>query len=718
MRIKSQSPTTIKYILIGNGSDMIAPFIPPEDIDNEVINFLMRSPIDLFQLYNPLQFFTLCISNELSLGYNFNVLFEKDFEKYQNIFKNKKQIQLFFLDGTKKAHINVYKNLKPNKQFRFFYFYKSPPELHDGDIVNNADEFVQKLIHAQKEIIRTFQITHYKNDTSVRLEFKDFNKFNYFTPTKNNYFLIERIIGNFGVAYNSENEIIKEKSSEALSHPHSFHRQNHFIDQIKKIDNFISLHYAENIIKPVMGTEPILAPLIYISPFHNPDIKKNYGKNTLMNSFQIEQDKNYLHHHKVKDTANHLGEDQKAGMQLQIERVKYLDDIGFLHSSFRFSPIIRVPMKGKSIYRELSFFKPESFNIFNNKRIRTKLKKTIIKFGKKLQEETISDEIKKLIKKRNGQIVAISDLPIEWLIIDNIPLAFTHDICRLPETSLHGLMSLYASNQRFEYSIPSNIIKRTLVILGTHEPEFKMWHTEVHNLSKNLSFKVVACNNLLDVKNAIHKHKPEFIIFDTHGGYDKETNSSFLYIGDEKLDGDYIVKNNISAPLIFLSACGTAPTYGTIHPIANAFFEAGSLSVTSTYLPITVNSGSLLYYRILYKLANAADKPLHKNWLEFVCHVSRSSAISDAFLIAYSKNKKGNTNEIKSFHAETLMETLYFHKRRKLYHELDKKLSQLTENNRLHFSLTIPEYLLYTHMGRSDLILFDSWKKSQNNIQT
>ena len=58
------------------------------------------------------------------------------------------------------------------------------------------------------------------------------------------------------------------------------------------------------------------------------------------------------------------------------------------------------------------------------------------------------------------QIVAMTDLPIEWMEIDGVPLGFSHDVCRLPETPVSGLLTHYGV-ARFHtmYQIPQDILE-------------------------------------------------------------------------------------------------------------------------------------------------------------------------------------------------------------------------------------------------------------------
>lgn len=721
MNLRKKNKTTILYILLSNGSPLTSPILPPEIFENEVIDFIKSCPTDIMQLIDSVNFLEFYLRNVWSFGYDFQVINIKDYHLVGPTINRSPQIKVFFLDASRQDHKQLFKTLNEDKSLlNFFHFYNTDSDINrDNGLLVSPSNFIETIISNQNKILNHFELRKIEISPSVFIDYKKFHEVDFFVPTRTNYFLINRIIGNFGFDGSNLNlEKIKEKnyeeSSKALKAKHSFERQKLFIKQIKKIDFHFNLAYQEKILNPGNSVSPFLPPLIIIVPFHNPDLKELYGDKGITELFQVEQTENYINIANPKYDF----ELSAAGMQILLKRIKYLDDISALHSSFSFSPTVRLPLKGKSLYRELSFFRESTFPNISLAKNRRKLKKTIYSFGKSLKDKTVSPELENLIKKRDSQIIAISDLPVEWTLIDGIPLSFTHDVCRLPETSLHGLMSLYSSNQLFEFTVSNDILKNTLLILGSDEPSFKKWHDEAYRLSKRDGFSIVQCNSLDDVKNAIIEVNPDFLIFDCHGGYDKTTRSSYLKIGKEVLDGDYVVKNKIVAPLIFLSACGTAPTYGTINPIANAFFEAGAISVTSTFLPINIDTGSFLYLRVLNKLKFVTSNLIHKNWLEFICHVIRTSSMNEAYRLAQAKKEKINTENNFYSNVESLVESLFFSKRRNLYSSLDNKISKLTNDNRLYFSELIPEYLLYTNLGRGDLVAFKNWKDEFKTINT
>ncbi len=165
--------------------------------------------------------------------------------------------------------------------------------------------------------------------------------------------MTNQIIGNFnGNIQNDDEERqkikedIKNETSKAHKNKHSFDRQNLFLEQIRKIDFFREIAIKTTLTNLVTQIEPKLAPLIIVLPFNNPDIKKLYNNDKRIDLIQTEQTQNYIVDHNGK-------EDLKlavAGSQIVMDRIRYLDDVSYLHSTFDFSPVIRLPIQGKSIY--------------------------------------------------------------------------------------------------------------------------------------------------------------------------------------------------------------------------------------------------------------------------------------------------------------------------------------------------------------------------------
>ncbi len=487
------------------------------------------------------------------------------------------------------------------------------------------------------------------------------------------------------------------------------------------IRNKLLLNSIEEIDKRHLKLNNKLPTLVLSFPFYEPSIYNFFKGNAKTKKekiyskvLSIEQSTDYLNYFE----ANSEEEERLAQIALETilkPKLKMLDGMAFLQASFSFSPTLRFPIIGKSIYKELSFFNPKN-NFFETTKSRKNKITSIQKFGKRLSELTITEKTKEYLIKRDGQILAISDLPVEFLCLDSIPFSFTHDICRIHESNYQGTLNNYSANNRIEFSVNESTVQNTLVILSADvnenvDHEFKATYEGVKHSSKMLNFKYEYCKTVNEISSAVDKHKPEILIFDCHGNIDEEKQTSYLVINGERLYGNDIIENNISAPIVFLSCCNSQPNYGYIHKIQDAFFQAGALTVTGTFLPITIQRGTIYYLRLLNLLNVEFSRQVHRNWLSFISQVIRSSIIHEAYIKANIKLNREMTSEEKEKLSLVLLETHIFSKRREIFHNLMNDGIKLSDDLSITIEDTESEFLMYSHYGRPDIILLDSKKE-------
>lgn len=87
----------------------------------------------------------------------------------------------------------------------------------------------------------------------------------------------------------------------------------------------------------------------------------------------------------------------------------------------------------------------------------------------------------------------MTDLPIEWIMIDGVPLGFSHDVYRIPKTPAVGTLSQYVECKFIPFNIPKDILKHTLVIFSNEEDAFVKAQEPVVALSKVLGLKIRKC---------------------------------------------------------------------------------------------------------------------------------------------------------------------------------------------------------------------------------
>lgn len=514
-------------------------------------------------------------------------------------------------------------------------------------------------------------------------------------------------------------------SMEACHHSDSFERQDKMIRQIVRMMT-IEDQTLYSIYKTLPTLDQLKAPLIITLPFTHKDMRDylkgihvpGHTKEEKSLRYVLSQptNKNYTVDFLIdEDTTDISFESLSAAYYIvYFHRGRFLDIVGQLHASYKFSPYLRLPFQGIEINRELSFVAPSISERLCNAKDKESLEKIMMQVGAKIVEGSLSQDAQKMLKECTKQIVAITDLPIEWLPLDGIPLGFTHDICRIAEFPLEGNLMHYVVNEVQKYRVPKDILKHTLVVYGARDEAFVYYQDKCDDLAKRHGFVTKCCANKQQFFDVVDEIKPQLLVIDTHGNYDNFLHQSYLLMGDDRIYPQDIIDHHVAVPMVFLSACNTAPTYNMTNTLANGFVQSGSLAVTSSYLPLDVSESSTVYLRLLEQLYVASHQSIHKNWLAFISHILRTSYIHQAFYDYYMTPQKSIEDvAINGVSAQYLTRSMIFDSRRKVYEELHKGLD--VEGIHVEASHKIPHYLMYTTLGRADLIDFESYHEELND---
>ena len=724
--VKFSSPLTIQYIIINN-----TPNYTDSEFYINSFNLLRTLPIELIQLENSIQHFEFCFKFKTIKSYElftlpsdfFNLekeIVANNIENYSKSFGVQSLIKVFIIDIALDNHTAIAGSLEIIDNCYCILIGEkndNTSKYLSTNLFNDTTEFIRIITRDIEKIKSKLDSFYIGSDTSVDINFQlQINPNRTFLSennipgailTWNNYFVLNQIIGNFWLEVNNEIGTVKTLPEE---------RTKEIVDQCQKIDSIYSILYNHVGIKPTDPFQPIFPSLILIQPYHYPKTESLLGKQFSKQHKQFSaiqnSEQNLMYQHLIpeqsKDTVSEDG--LKLIMSRNSLRLMYLDNVAYLHSMFTYSPVIRLPQIGKSINLELSHLEkitPKKQSTISN----------IEKFGKKLSNLTLDPISKNYIKNRNGQIFAISDLPLEWLYLDEHPLCFTHDVCRLPEFNLNSIVNNAIHLQRKLFQIPEDLINKTLVVHCASKDDDIMngMFSLIDRYKEKLGFISVKCSTIIEISQAIKKYKPELLIFDCHGASNKKDLSSYLIIDHEKnevLTGDDIIKHEISAPLVFLSACETFPNYGYVKLLSDAFMQAGAYCVTTTFLPIKIIDAATVIIRLLNNLHQLKFNSYHINWLNFLSHILRSSLIYETI----NKSKEYLKEEITNDEiARIVTKSMKFENRIEALNDLNILIKKKSKKQ-ITFNQLDNEWLSYSIIGRADLIYFENWLKNYRDI--
>ena len=547
-------------------------------------------------------------------------------------------------------------------------------------------------------------------------------EFPYFKPANITFFTLSSALGNWGVRTHInrivEIERLKGETREALSDMYCWVRQEKSVDILRQLYGLCQDAFNTMPEKMTGFSDQNYPPIVIAAPYTTKDVrdvfkllaKSEASMQSIDKMVELEQTPNYCYDVKAEDIGDDLLKADGFIRHFHASRQDFLDIVAYLHCSFRFSPYLRLPIISKSINTELSFVSAKNNVQLAYSKDRMAYDKAIHKVGETMAAKLLAPKTVKMLEKMPAQIVAMTDLPIEWMEVNGIPLGFTHDVCRMPETPSTGMLTHYAiARLSVFYRIPEDILSKTLVVFGCREDAFKEWQDKADICAQALGAKTEICQSLDEFEKAVKRHQPDLLIIDTHGGTDLKEHQSYIYMGKERVYPKDIAARGIFAKLVFISACNTAPCYNAVNTVANALLEVGAYAVTSSYLPLDVMESSTLYIRIMNQLNMAAQQDIHRNWLAFISHMLRTSFIMTPLVENAHKTKPEPMDPMKTGRVNAL--SMYFENRPKLYRRL--KADEEVEGLKYDFSKAVPHYLMYTTIGRADLIMFESSMKKR-----
>lgn len=232
------------------------------------------------------------------------------------------------------------------------------------------------------------------------------------------------------------------------------------------------------------------------------------------------------------------------------------------------------------------------------------------RLGERMRD-LVDDEFLKRIDapERGGQIEGmkiVSDVPIELMLTNGIPLCMRYDVSRIPPVPGNLFLGQCAIPPVF---LPSSSFSEILVIRSFSKDDVLrgLFEHAVNTITKSSKEENVKCR-FVDVSTpdefvaALHSYKGAMLVFDGHGTYDKESGTGTLVVGGAPLDIWKMKERCSVPPIVMFSACDTQPIDGSHSSVANAVFNLGARAVLATLLPIYGTKAAIFNARLLLRL--------------------------------------------------------------------------------------------------------------------
>lgn len=323
-----------------------------------------------------------------------------------------------------------------------------------------------------------------------------------------------------------------------------------------------------------------------------------------------------------------------------------------------FCPTLRLPPSLNSIHPYLEEIGKRDRSLGAKKQY--KLNKLFNRVANKIKE-LIPDEYIKRIEENQNHIKIVSDVPLEWLSVRDLPMMLRYETSRIPVTPGNLLFGTAVAQSTIQVPIndfdeilivrsfqDDDPIKNTLktaieVVLDTNDlgklknalsndkdtkgllDQFKKKSVE----QRKISIKWVDVANKSDFIEALNNYSRTIMVFDGHGQHNNSDVGSIV-LKDHALNL-LEIKNQVRIPpIVLLSACDTHPIDRSHASSANSFLIAGAVTVLGTFLPIGNSDAATFIARLILRLQEylplAAHEPkLPLTWSKFLTGLLKMS---------------------------------------------------------------------------------------------
>lgn len=545
------NPTVINYVALLGPRDE-APFInvPQTSVVAPMLRLLGKLPQNMAQFIYGIEYYERMKFMGLQLGYGVSFIypdFDANLFHILGITEGCPTVLLLCTDDVDaiKCYNKLFDGLLSEDSLCIIYKEVLDHWTVECSKASNYEE-VWDWFYSFAE--KHYTIDYTRNPFCVPILSKSVHDEGYvFSPSRINTEMLNSALGNWQYARDLPIEEQKKERADseidALRNPDSFDRQDILVAQIGKMRNLESMVMG-NATNRFTTEDQFRSSLVIAAPYTSIEARKIPNKeqmegDALRDAEYMEKILGYHYAHSYTVWVNYKGMTaEKYALFKLIQssfimpRMEFFDFVGMLHSSIKFSPYLRLPVLGKNINAELSFVGIDNLsNFIKFKSKRKDIHKAMVRIGRKIANEALSPNAMKMLESDASQIVALSDLPIEWIMINGAPLGFTHDVCRVPETPCSGMLAQYVESIYTPYVIPKDILKKTLVIYGNEDEKFVEAQKPVNKLSERLGFSIRKCLNKQEFIKTVKEINPDFLIIDSHGGVDPSTRQSFFLYG-------------------------------------------------------------------------------------------------------------------------------------------------------------------------------------------
>lgn len=278
-----------------------------------------------------------------------------------------------------------------------------------------------------------------------------------------------------------------------------------------------------------------------------------------------------------------------------------------------------------------------------------------------------------------------TDLPLEWIRIQGVPMMLRHECSRIP--LVPSSLGYAIATDQDPVLIPPSVLTDVLIIRSFAENdrirsvlEQALQSSPYDGATWQVNYRFVDVETPDEIIKALNGHAGAIVVFDCHGSFAADEYSSSLIVGGRQVrlwELRKCIKR--MPPIVLLSACDTLPVDGSHASVASGMLQLGARTVLATLLPIDSHKAAIFLCRLFYRIGEFVPAALRirrrVSWREVVSGMTKMSHMTECL---WYLSKQGMLDR-------TSFETLHF--------EANRDINDLNPNWFEHFVERLAKHL-------------------------
>jgi hypothetical protein len=374
------------------------------------------------------------------------------------------------------------------------------------------------------------------------------------------------------------------------------------------LENIDAVQRAQIDLAEAVRLNEAQVPTYLVAPSPNPYFvrqletigRRRPGTKSLVESLLHER--SFIFHSNSDEIAVADRKDIAVLLGTRVAERRWVDAVTNAASAARGAVLFRTPQLPASLYERLEAVAQMTWTEATKMR-------SMVKWDRLCDELTsaVGPSLLRWIATNSRRVTLVSDLPLEWCKVDDIPLGFLRPVCRIP-MALGSCLGAFLRELR-----PPSVWKemrqvRVMVVNGhSNEDPLGVFPHLLAKQSEELGFPTQYCEAATEgaLVEAIDRFHPRLLILSAHGIVKGDSGAAIALAGSRTpLNLSRLAWRPDAA---ILSACRSEAVVRTFGSPASNLYANGIRAVVGSYLNLTEPHATMMVSAMLVNIREAVE---------------------------------------------------------------------------------------------------------------